>query len=362
METNNNNTFPAQSFQFAYGEHNNKEVIWIQFPYDTNKIKILKQFTKPRWSQSKKSWYVPDTSTYRTLFQLPTKSLGKTAYTKIAAHNWPQLQEMHNLLTLKGYSKNTIKTYCVEFAQLLYTIQEIPVQNLNPEKIKSYLLYCHHHQKLSDNQMHSRINAIKFYYQQVLHQHNFFIDIPRPKKPSLLPKALNTQEIKKIIDHAPNLKHRLIIKLCYGMGLRVSEIVNLKIQDIDSTTMRVHIAQAKGKKDRFVNLPYTILEELRLYYKEYKPQNYLFEGQNNQQYAIRSAQQVFKNAMIKAKINKKIGIHSLRHSFATHLLEAGTDISHIQKLLGHHNIKTTLIYTQVTDATLNNIKSPLDNL
>lgn len=153
-----------------------------------------------------------------------------------------------------------------------------------------------------------------------------------------------------------------MLKLCYGAGLRVSEIVNLKITDIDSSNMQLFIEKAKGKKDRYVNLPESILEQLRAYYKEYKPKRYLFEGQYGDKYSIRSAQKVFQNAMEKAKINKDVGIHGLRHSFATHLLEAGTDIRFIQELLGHKDLKTTLLYTHVTNNSIKKIKSPLDNI
>jgi site-specific recombinase XerD len=153
-----------------------------------------------------------------------------------------------------------------------------------------------------------------------------------------------------------------MLKLCYGMGLRVSEIVQLKITDIDSKNMQVFIERAKGKKDRYANLPESILAQLRTYFVAYKPKKYLFEGQYGDQYSIRSAQKVFSDALQKAKINKKVGIHGLRHSFATHLLEAGTDISFIQQLLGHNDLKTTLRYTHVSKKTIKSIQSPLDKL
>ena len=153
-----------------------------------------------------------------------------------------------------------------------------------------------------------------------------------------------------------------MLKLCYGMGLRVSEIVNIKISDIDSKSMRVLIECGKGKKDRYVNLPQSILEQLRKYYRVYRPKKYLFEGQGSECYSIRSVQKVFKNAIVKAKINKQVGIHSLRHSFATLLLEQGTDIRFIQELLGHNSIKTTLLYTEVTNKSIQNITSPLDKM
>lgn len=153
-----------------------------------------------------------------------------------------------------------------------------------------------------------------------------------------------------------------MLKLCYGMGLRLSEILNLKIADIDSKTMQVFIERGKGKKDRYANLPQSILEQLRVYYIEYKPKEYLFEGQYGGQYSSRSVQQVFKKSLEKARITKKVGIHSLRHSFATHLLDNGTDIRFIQELLGHNDIKTTLVYTHVTDKSIRKIVSPLDHL
>ena len=153
-----------------------------------------------------------------------------------------------------------------------------------------------------------------------------------------------------------------MLKLCYGMGLRVSEIINLKITDIDSKNMQVFIERAKGKKDRYVNLPESILGQLRSYFVAFKPKIYLFEGQYGDKYSTRSAQQVFSSALQKAKINKVSGIHGLRHSFATHLLEAGTDIKFIQELLGHNDIKTTMRYTHVSEKSLKKIKSPLDTM
>ncbi len=173
---------------------------------------------------------------------------------------------------------------------------------------------------------------------------------------------MNEKDINKLFHVTTNIKHLLILKLCYGMGLRVSEIINLKIQDVDGVKFKVFIERSKGKKDRYVNLPESILNELRQYYKDFRPKYYLFEGENGGQYSKRSAQSVFKQAMTKAKINKQVGIHSLRHSYATHLLEYGTDISLIQKLLGHNSIKTTLIYTEVTDKNISNVVSPLDRM
>jgi len=354
--------FDPNLFQISLGSHRNKKVIWLKFNYDRNLIYHLRSHVKAQWSASQKAWYLIDNPHHRQLCGLKADIVGKDVLLKISETNMPEFLKFQNILTLKHYSPNTVRTYSIEFAQLLYVLKDFPVQNLSPERLQSYFLYCHKDLKLSENQIHSRMNAIKFYYEQVLHHTKMFFDIPRPKKPLLLPKSLNIDEVKRLFSVTPNIKHRLILQLCYGMGLRVSEIVNLKITDIDSHDMKVSIQRGKGKKDRFVNLPTVVLEDLRNYYKEYRPKEYLFEGQYGGQYSVRSAQLVFKEAMKKAKINKQIGIHGLRHSYATHLLGLGTDITFIQKLLGHNNIKTTQIYTHVTDRALANIHSPLDRI
>ncbi len=237
-----------------------------------------------------------------------------------------------------------------------------PVDTLTSERLRRYMLHCTHVLKLSEATLHSRLNAIKFYVEKVLHLEKFFVDIPRPKKPRTLPKHLSQHDVKRLFDQTTNLKHNTMLRLCYGMGLRLSELVGLKVQHIDGGNMQVHICRAKGKKDRYVPLPTSILEQLRAYFRTYRPKEYLFEGQYGGAYTTRSAQAVFKQAMHKAGINKDIGIHGLRHSYATHLLEAGTDIGFIQKLLGHEDIKTTLLYAQVTNRNLKQIKSPLDSL
>lgn len=354
--------FQVAHFDFEIGEHQNKPVIWISFPYQQELVNHLKSHTQARWSATNKKWHVPDVAFYRDLFVLEPKYYGKSALTAIHPVNQNALDRYIEQLQLKGYSPNTIRTYVTEFSQLLKIIKSFPVNYLSAEKLRSYFLYCINELKLSESIIHSRMNAVKFYFEQVLNQEKLFLEIPRPKKPSTLPKAISTQDIKKMLDTIENSKHTLLLKLCYGMGLRVSEIVNLKITDIDSKRMQVLVNQGKGKKDRYVNLPESILNELRAYYIEYKPKNFLFEGRYGDQYSIRSVQAVFKNAMKKARINKKVGIHSLRHSYATHLIEQGTDIRFVQELLGHKDIKTTMIYTSLTDQTKRNIKSPLDNL
>ncbi|MBP9078939.1 MAG: site-specific integrase [Flavobacteriales bacterium] len=342
--------------------HKGEAVILLRFPYDKTLVERVRQLPGARWSKTKKAWYVRDNEHYRQQFGLPPNDRGKHALTRVGDVNRPALQRLVETVRLKGYSPHTENTYRNEFAQLLMRLGDVPVDSLSPERLRSYMLFCTGELKLSEATLHSRLNAIKFYFEQVLKREEFFAEIPRPKKPHTLPKHISPHDVKRLFDHTPNLKHNTMLRLCYGMGLRVSELVALKIADIDSGTMQVHIRRAKGKKDRYANLPTSILEQLRTYFREYRPKEYLFEGQYGGAYTTRSAQAVFKHAMQKAGINKNIGIHGLRHSFATHLLEAGTDISLIQKLLGHENIKTTLLYAEVTNQRVATVKSPLDTL
>jgi integrase/recombinase XerD len=206
---------------------------------------------------------------------------------------------------------------------------------------------------------------VKFYYEQVLKRDKFFWEIPRPKKQLILPKVLGEDELARLFNALQNLKHKAMLFTAYSAGLRVSEIAALKIKNIDSGRMQLFIENAKGKKDRYVSLSPVLLDILRVYVANYKPRpkEYLFESeQTGKAYPTRSIQRIFQLAKEKARISKSVGIHSLRHSFATHLLEKGTDIRYIKDLLGHFNIKTTERYLHVTNQQLVNIISPLDDL
>ncbi len=349
-------------FNFSVGTHNSKNVIFIKFDIDQKLIAEVKTLIGSRWSQSNKSWYVPNVIEYRKRFGLQTDTIGKMVLSKISDQNQAELQKFIETIQLKGYSHKTLLTYRSEFAQFLFVLKDNLVSDCDEAKVRSYFLYCINDLRLKENTLHCRINAIKFYFEKVLHREKFFYEIHRPKKQAQLPKAIHPQDIKKLFEVTTNLKHNTMLKLSYGMGLRVSEIVNIKITDVDSKSMQVFIARGKGKKDRYANLPESILVQLRNYFKEYKPTEYLFQGQYGGQYSARTAQQIFKLALEKAKINKEVSFHSLRHSFATHLLENGTDIRFIQELLGHKDIKTTLLYTHVSDTSTRKIKSPLDDI
>lgn len=220
-----------------------------------------------------------------------------------------------------------------------------------------------HHNREVVCRQNQYISAIKFYYEKVLGFDRFILGIDRPRKESRLPNVLTKEEVKSIIQQCSNLKHKCILSLIYSAGLRRSELINLRINDIISDQHLIRIRGAKNKKDRVSLLSEPLLNILRNYYQQYKPQQWLFEGRGlKSKYSTTSIASILREASQKAKIKKKVSPHILRHSFATHLLEQGTDIRYIQELLGHKSSKTTEIYTHVSNRDFRQIKNPLDDL
>ncbi len=267
-----------------------------------------------------------------------------------------------DLLMLKNYSPNTIRTYLSWFQIFLNYFPNHQPSKITKEEIHAFLLEYRNTKNWSASGQNQFINAIKFFYEKVCNQPRLVFDLPRAQKPFQLPTVLSKEEVRMLFDKVENEKHKLILYMTYATGMRVSEVVALTIKDIDSQRMIINIRQGKGFKDRQVMLGEKLLSLLRTYYLEYQPKYYLFEGVNQLQYSTRSVQKIFENAKTKAGITKKGGIHSLRHSFATHLLENGTDLKIIQELLGHWSIKTTIKYTHVSKKTISNIASPFDDI
>ena len=283
----------------------------------------------------------------------------------LSKENKEALQQFKRQLLLKAYSQSTIRTYENEFRQFLQAIKNTPADHFSVSRLKDYFHYCYSTLHLSENTLHSRINALKFYYEQVLGREKFFWEIPRPKKHLILPKVLGEEELRRLFKAASNLKHKAILFTAYSAGLRVSEVINLRLQDIDRGRKQLFVYCSKGKKDRYVSLSPLLLDVLENYYRmcQPKPTDYLFEGDEpGKPYSIRSAQTIFYNAKMKAGISKTISFHGLRHSFATHMLEKGVDVKYIKEILGHFNIKTTERYLHIKREMLVNIKSPLDDL
>lgn len=277
-----------------------------------------------------------------------------------AAHGY--VSGMVDMLLALNYSSSTLRTYSHSFLQFLRDHQYRDPKEISYKETVRYLSGLME-RGLSAASGHSMVNALLFYYQQVLHIPGYELKLPRPKKEKKLPSVLTMEECLQIFRVVDNPKHKLLLLIGYGAGLRVSEIVTLEWRDILFAEHKIHIRNAKGKKDRMVMLPYSIVSSLEYYRKLYQTQKYVFEGQfAGEPYSTGSVQAVMRDALKKSGLEKKATVHTLRHSFATHLLENGTDIRYIQQFLGHSSIKTTTIYTHISANAVNKIVSPLDRL
>lgn len=270
------------------------------------------------------------------------------------------IKEFNEKLLLQRYAPNSISIYTLCIKKFLNYYESKNIRLLHNNDIKVFLTHLLQNEKISDSYQKQMLGAITKFYDLIF---NIRLDLkslyPKRKKNNL-PKYITKPQIKKMIEETYNLKHRCIIMLLYSAGLRVSELIGLKTIDIDSDSMLINISNSKGRKDRKVMLSEKVLTELRVYYKKYKPKEYLFEGQNKAYYSAKSIQNIVKDAAFRANVNKRVTPHMLRHSFAIHLLENGTDIRYIQELLGHNSIQTTELYTYITDISKSKIKSPLD--
>ena len=262
-------------------------------------------------------------------------------------------------LRLKNYSANTIDNYVSQVKCFLehFDKQVTKPSEINERMIKTWLLLAN-----TVNSRKHRISAVKLFYNLTGKQPLKFRSIEYPRTEKKLPIVLSTDEIQKMFSVCQNSKHRAVMALLYSAGLRVGELIHLKWAHIDRSRMVINIIGGKGKKDRQVMLSESLIGILTTYYKEFKPKVYVFNGQNSEQYSERSVNQLLKHYAEKAGIKKRVYAHLMRHNAFTHMVEAGTDINLIQKLAGHSNVKTTLIYTHISDNLISKIKSPLDNL
>lgn len=265
---------------------------------------------------------------------------------QIKAHNCPK--EYLDKLELKQYAANTAKTYISCFEAFMRFYPDASLDELDERDIRTYLLHLIREGK-SHSYVNQAVNSIKFYYEVVLGMPNRFYNIERPRKSRKLPEVLSKEEVNSLLDHCTNIKHKCIVGLLYSSGLRRSELLNLKLEDIDSKRMLVKVRQGKGNKDRHTILSKRLLRDLRVYFKHYRPREYLFENPGGGPYSTTSVVNVVRRAASKAGIFRRVTPHMLRHSFATHLLEKGTDLRTIQVLLGHNSSKTTEIYTHVAE-------------
>ena len=355
---------PKPRIELSTGKLNGDSIIKICFDFDRSIIETIKSVPGRRWNQHSKYWYIPEKKFSLARFLSIFEQIADIDSTTLKVKRKdasPPPQYLEKLLR-KRYSPNTIKTYMSYMGAFAEDFRDRDLDSIRTEEINSYILDLIRTKNISPSQQSQRISAIKFYYEQVLGRKKQYYQLNRPKKERKLPLVLTEEEAERIFNHCNNLKHKCILMTLYSGGLRRSELINLEITDIDSKQMLIRITNSKGNKDRFTLLSETLLRHLREYIRYYRPNYWLFEGQGGGQYSATSIENIFRKALRKAKITKHATPHTLRHSFATHLLEQGVSIRYIQELMGHSSINTTEIYTHVSSRQLSKIKNPLDNL
>ncbi len=277
--------------------------------------------------------------------------------------SFPYTKEVvEKVRSLHGVLWSNSMKCCSALREFIHYFEGRVIENLTQADIEKFLLYITEQRSVSTSYHNISICAIKFYFEKILDRSQVTFKLERPRRERILPEVLSEEDVVRIFNSVTNLKHKCILMAVYSGGLRLSEVVGLKVSDIDSKRMMVFIRGAKGKKDRYTILSRELLTWLRKYYREEKPETWLFEGITGGQYSMRSVQAVMREAVKKAGIKKHATVHTLRHSFATHMLENGTDLRYIQNLLGHNSSKTTEIYTHITTKGLEQLVSPFDRL
>lgn len=361
------NSFDIRICPITLGGENRLKLIFNNNHELIGKVKLI---PGARWSTKMKSWHLPDNESSRIKIKSLTedksvfeqrKELGGRGRS-FSENLLKNIRKFKEYLKYKRYSENTIRVYLsmidiffnYHSGRLPDSINQDDILNFN----RDYILKNH----FSFNYQNQMISALKLFFQETENIQLNLSSFERPRRSKPLPVVLSKMEVQRLLQSVDNIKHKAILSLIYSGGLRVGEAINMKLTDIDSERGLIHIKNAKGRKDRMVSLSPQLLKLLREYAKEYRPRKYLFNGQNSQQYSNTSIAKILKRAQAKAGIKKKIKVHTLRHSFATHLLEKGIDIRYIQDMLGHKDPKTTMIYTHVSERKINTFINPLDEL
>lgn len=354
--------------------HKGQQRIAVYFERQPQLIQRFKKLEGAQWSATLKVWHLPDTDANRTRFQLPVMLAPEQATTKNTNRLTAQPADYtgdiiaktdayKSWLRSKRYSDNTVSTYSDALLVFLRFYRHKPVAEISNQDVitfnNEYILRQH----FSASYQNQIVNAIKLFFKQIENAALRVDLVHRPKRAKQLPNVLSKQEVKSILEALNNLKHKAMLSLIYSCGLRCSELIQLRITDIHAQRNLLHLKNAKGKKDRIAPLSNKTIALLREYVKAHRPSVYLFEGQQKgQPYDARSLQLVLKSALAKTTISKAVTLHWLRHSYATHLLESGTDLRYIQEILGHKSSRTTEIYTHVSTRSIQNINSPFDDL
>jgi len=359
-------------------QHRKGNQIGLYFTYNEALIKVARTYLKATWSQTLNCWYVPNNP--KNLKQIFSDYKGKAFVDSSALFNRdqkpvPPKRKRERLLSqdkktlvnnyfkyLRGkrYSKSTIQTYTFYLADLLEYYNDLAINALDNNKVSRYLevVFIKRHYAISTHRQF--FSALKLFVNFCPECNIDNLKLQRPKKSRKLPTVLSQEEVIDLIRLTQNLKHRAIITLLYSCGLRISELLNLKLSEIDIDRRQLIVRNSKGRKDRYVTLAESFLPVLANYIMTYNPKRFFVEGAKGGQYSAESVRAFLKRNSKIAKITKDVTPHTLRHSYATHLLENGTDLRYIQELLGHSKPETTMIYTRVTRKDLTKIQSPLD--
>lgn len=369
--------------------HNNENRILLYFPFDNKLTELVKKFDDARWSKTYRAWHIPQkkynisdifkvfknnawvdyneftTKTHflDTIVDNGIRGTKEVLEVKLSNETLDKIEKFKFWLRSRRYSESTISTYLDAIKTFLrfYAFKNIQeIDNNDLIRFNNEYILENNYSASFQNQI---VNAVKLFFKTVENSPLDIDAIHRPKRAKKLPNVLSKEEVKEILDAPTNIKHKAMLSLIYACGLRCGELLSLVPNDVDSNRKILHVKNAKGKKDRIVPLSEKILVLLREYYKAAKPTHFLFEGQTKGfKYDDRSLQNVLKQSLAKTKIKKPVTLHWLRHSYATHLLESGTDLRYIQEILGHSSSKTTEIYTHVSTKSIQQIKSPFDFL
>lgn len=356
--------------QLRKQRHKSKEVLVVSFPYHQKTIEFIKGLPHFTWSKTLRSWVSPyQVKTLEVLEQTAPKYCVIQKHKSIPAHpidlndeNLKILAAYTKYLSGKRYSESTINTYTSFVKEYIKYLQRKGLSAFTNRTVELFIedeFVTKNYSISSQRQFISAIKLLsKLYPESAIDE----VTLERPKKSKILPTVLSKQEVLSLLQVTTNLKHRVILSLMYSSGLRIGELIKLQIRHIDLERMQLFVTNAKGRKDRYVVLAESIIPILKNYMYSYQPKRYVFEGSSGMMYSDSSIRKFLQRSVKAAKINKKVTPHTLRHSYATHLLENGVGLRHIQELLGHRKPETTMIYTHVVKKDLMRIQSPLDNI
>lgn len=351
-------------------KHRNTSKLIIKFAYDDDLIAIVRKINGAAWSKTLQAWHVPNTKenyatvldTFKRITTVNTSKISKIIPFKRDLTKEQKILLNNFYLYLKGkrYSKSTIDTYTFFIADFINFHTKTPLQELTNRHVELFIETVFIERNYAVSSQRQFISALKVFIVFYPHTKINELSLERPKKSKKLPNVLSQEEVLEIIRCTQNLKHRAIIALLYSCGLRISELINLKLIDFHIERKQLVVKSGKGRKDRYVSLADSFLPLLSNYYYSYKPKVYFVEGQKGGKYSPEAVRQFLRKSCAKAGIKKPVSPHTLRHSYATHLLENGVDIRYIQSLLGHARPETTMIYTHVKRKDLMEIQNPLD--